>query len=421
MKSLKTRINQKTQKGFQADLFKNEEGAIDLASIMVGVIVIGLIGGVIASTVFVVIPWAQDNAAKQQLDSVVQAENAYFGLSASTPSTLPAGYKVNSFGKSSDLSSANLLSTGPTYCATTPADNKSYDAYSQSSSGTIFTVNDKNSKPVIFTGTLPTDCQFITAAVSTSTPSASPTPTYIDPTPLTTSMTFKCDVATTGKIPIYSNYSLLDGVETWSDGYSKDYKNANLSTPVNRTLAAGVTYTVTYEGKYTNFSMFASMQSCIRSVDHIGMDTGVTNADYGFYNSPNLTSIPDHIPSTITSMAYMFYNSKLNPASVSNWDVSKVTNMESMFQNNTVFNQPLNSWNVSNVTNMKAVFTGTKYNQPLDKWTPISATNMDFMFSNATLFNQDISGWNVAKVTSYTNFAVSSPIASNSAYLPKFK
>jgi len=61
--------------------FTNEDGAIDLASIMVGIIVIGLIGGVIAATVFAVIPWAQDNAAKQQLDSVASAESAYIGLS----------------------------------------------------------------------------------------------------------------------------------------------------------------------------------------------------------------------------------------------------------------------------------------------------------------------------------------------------
>lgn len=62
------------------EVFINEEGAIDLASIMVGIIVIGLIGGVIAATIFAVIPWAQDNAAKQQLNSVKTAEDAYRGL-----------------------------------------------------------------------------------------------------------------------------------------------------------------------------------------------------------------------------------------------------------------------------------------------------------------------------------------------------
>lgn len=72
----------KAAQGNVKEAFTNEQGAIDLASIMVGIIVIGLIGGVIAATVFAVIPWAQDNAAKQQLDSVAAAQSAYVGLSA---------------------------------------------------------------------------------------------------------------------------------------------------------------------------------------------------------------------------------------------------------------------------------------------------------------------------------------------------
>jgi type II secretory pathway pseudopilin PulG len=72
----------KIASGTVSEAFKNEEGAIDLASIMVGIIVIGLIGGVIAATVFSVIPWAQDNAAKQQLDSIAAAQSSYIGLSS---------------------------------------------------------------------------------------------------------------------------------------------------------------------------------------------------------------------------------------------------------------------------------------------------------------------------------------------------
>lgn len=54
---------------------KGVGGAIDLASIMVGVIVIGVIAGIIAATVFVVIPWSQDEAAKGSLDAVRTAES----------------------------------------------------------------------------------------------------------------------------------------------------------------------------------------------------------------------------------------------------------------------------------------------------------------------------------------------------------
>ena len=56
----------------------NTDGAIDLASIMVGVLVIGIIGGVISASVFAVIPWSQDEAAKASLTAVRDAESVYF-------------------------------------------------------------------------------------------------------------------------------------------------------------------------------------------------------------------------------------------------------------------------------------------------------------------------------------------------------
>lgn len=458
MKYLRQRIQQQFQNGIQPDVFRNEDGAIDLASIMVGIIVIGLIGGVIASTVFAVIPWTQNNAAKQQLDSVVSAESAYFGLSADNPSPLPAGTKTNSFANSAELAAAKLMSTSPNYCVMTPADGKSYTAYSKSASGEVFYVTDKNSKAQPFTGPtpdpLPADCGFLAeleVTVPTPDPTSSPTPDpttppvgYVDPTPTTTSMTFRCDVDTTGKLPVYSSFQHLDGVETWSDGYTQNYSGKNLTATYNRPLAAGVTYTVTYEGKYTHFSMFVSMQKCIRSIDHIGSDTGVTNASRAFYNATNLTSIPEHIPSTITDMSMMFYGSKLNPSFVSDWDVSKVTNMESMFSFSSFdqpldkwnvsnvtnmrsmfykasdFNRPLNDWNVSKVTDMEHMFRESKFNQPLNKWTTSQVTVMSYMFYGATLFDQDISMWNVDKVSSFSQFAGASPIATKPTYLPKF-
>lgn len=178
-------------------IFKNEDGAIDLASIMVGIIVIGLIGGVVASTVFAVIPWTQDNAAKQQLDSITAAESAYMGLSSADPSPLPTGLAMNSFANSSELETAGLLNTNPRYCVTTANTGpKSFEAFSVSSSGNIWTSTANATKPVLFTGTLPDDCQFIIAnttpsptvtATPSSTPTASPTP---PPAPVYTSIRY---------------------------------------------------------------------------------------------------------------------------------------------------------------------------------------------------------------------------------------
>lgn len=57
-----------------ADALKSAAGAIDLASIMVGVIVIGTIAGAIAATLFAIIPWSQAHAAKIDLGAVQTAE-----------------------------------------------------------------------------------------------------------------------------------------------------------------------------------------------------------------------------------------------------------------------------------------------------------------------------------------------------------
>lgn len=178
-----------TMTKFHAAL-KSSRAAIDLASIMVGTIIIGLVGGVIAATVFAVIPWSQDNAAKQQLDSVASAESAYRGLSADTPSTLQnpissptsntdANQVVlnSSFTGSDGLATNNLLSKSSTYCVTATTDGSDYNAYSKSGSGKVFTKSSKNQQVTQVKGTSTTPvntCLGTVAADGTVTPP----PTY---------------------------------------------------------------------------------------------------------------------------------------------------------------------------------------------------------------------------------------------------
>lgn len=50
-------------------------GAIDLASIMVGVLIIAVLMGIIATSIFGVIPWSQDAAARANLAAVKEAES----------------------------------------------------------------------------------------------------------------------------------------------------------------------------------------------------------------------------------------------------------------------------------------------------------------------------------------------------------
>lgn len=129
--------------------FRSESGAIDLASIMVGIIVIGLIGGVIAATVFAVIPWSQDNAAKQQMESIHTAQNAFYGLSSDPAANLTGGV-VNSFTDSAGLETAKLLTqNAATYCVIPATDGKDYKAYVKSASGKIYSAANSAKTPAI--------------------------------------------------------------------------------------------------------------------------------------------------------------------------------------------------------------------------------------------------------------------------------
>ncbi|MCC3299237.1 hypothetical protein LJ757_15715, partial [Arthrobacter sp. zg-Y453] len=53
---------------------KQSSGAFDLPSIMTGVIVVGILAAGVLAAIFGVIPYAQNNGAKQDLSSIRTAE-----------------------------------------------------------------------------------------------------------------------------------------------------------------------------------------------------------------------------------------------------------------------------------------------------------------------------------------------------------
>lgn len=130
----------------------NSKAAIDLASIMVGIIVIGLIGGVIAATIFAVIPWAQDNATKISLDSVVQAESAYVGLSLD--GSVPGSEKGGStqYANYVTLVSSGLINDSDILEVQTSVNKQCYIAVASSPTGKKFFSTSKNSKAQEYTG-----------------------------------------------------------------------------------------------------------------------------------------------------------------------------------------------------------------------------------------------------------------------------
>lgn len=128
--------------------FSSSQAAIDLASIMVGVIVIGLIGGVISATVFAIIPWAQDKAAKASLSSVHTAESAYAGFSVGDD-----GEKKQTFGNYDDLKAEHggLLQESERLIVSTGTNNKDcYVAVITSETGNRFWIDNKISAPRMY-------------------------------------------------------------------------------------------------------------------------------------------------------------------------------------------------------------------------------------------------------------------------------
>ena len=123
-------------------------------------------------------------------------------------------------------------------------------------------------------------------------------------------------------------------------------------------------------------------------------------ATYNYNPLPNLTKVPNFLPSNIINMSGMFRDASAFNQDLNNWDVSNVTNMIGMFDGASAFNQPLNNWNVSSVTIMGFMFDGASaFNQPLNNWNVSSVTDMSFMFDGASAFNQPLNNWNVSSVT----------------------
>lgn len=113
-------------------LLRNTNAAIDLASIMVGVIILGILGSLISATIFAVIPWAQDNAARSTLSQAKVAEGTQRGLS-------------DKYVDHETLSANRLLQNQPGLAVRTNTAGTCYVAVIVSATGNMFWTSDKTS------------------------------------------------------------------------------------------------------------------------------------------------------------------------------------------------------------------------------------------------------------------------------------
>jgi surface protein len=217
----------------------------------------------------------------------------------------------------------------------------------------------------------------------------------------------------------------------------------NDASPVTHQVSANAqftyplpgTYQIVISGSITTFGFqteqwgnLAQSNGRLMKVVQWG-STGVTSLSGMFFAANNLNFIPDHIPTTVTDLSYLFHQKNVwtEPLNnLSSWDVSRVTNFSHMFNSagtfntdisgwntsaatnmstmfyliTSAFNQNLNGWDVSKVTNFQDMWNRARNANPIiSNWVPSSATNMSGMFLAANKFNRNISSWNVSNVT----------------------
>ena len=173
----KARVASIKERGGVLAVLKTEGGAIDLASIMVGVLVIGIIGGVIAATVFAVIAWSQDNAAKQALDSVKTAESVQYSFSSGNGKAV---YGSDSFLEgTTNAASKSLLQTNTAIKVIVSNDGLHFVAISASQTGVKFYTTDDGK---VATSTVPTIVVDSTATPAAGSYAAALPTTYVSGT-----------------------------------------------------------------------------------------------------------------------------------------------------------------------------------------------------------------------------------------------
>jgi surface protein len=427
-------------------------GVIDLASIMVGVIIVGILSAGITATVFALVPWAQDNSAKQSLGAVASAESSQMSINGSA---MAYDNHPDSEYRLLEVSDPGISVSTSRLVIETGDDGQSWLAAIRSATGNVFLRS--NASPEVFeaeslgytmasaggyaggvqtfaiptgltlpTGVDTTKVQQIVTNVSAQSlydfgseklgfGEGLPDATAAAPADPTSIMEFTINSAgdcTEYNIPVYG--VSVDGVTIdWGDGSEPELTTADYAT---HTYADGGVKELTVDGVFTSFGTDASAYEaymgegghteCTTAVTQWDDNTGTTDLTAAFRDSA-LTELVG-IPSGVTDMTDMFKGTTVfNQSLGDSFDTSSVTDMTGMFDGTDAFNSSLGSnFDTANVTDMTNMFANTTvFDQPLgDKFDTSSVTDMSSWLRLALAFDQPLGDkFDTSSVTDMNN------------------
>jgi surface protein len=197
---------------------------------------------------------------------------------------------------------------------------------------------------------------------------------------------------------------------------SKDYADTD-AVILSCTYNTAGSYTIALGGSFLGYGWSttpASGVSAITGVTHWG-NTGVQSLSGAFRNHNSLIQVPSNLPSTVTTLKWMFlFASKFNDTNVVHWNTSNINNMYQMFTKAANFNQNISTWNTSAATTMNAMFAeAVLFNQDIGNWDVSQVNDMADMFSGAGRFNQDLSQWDISSVNNMNGIFDSAKLSVN--------
>ena len=205
---------------------------------------------------------------------------------------------------------------------------------------------------------------------------------YVDPSPKAVYCTF--------------DGTLTQGAEYVNGQYTYRYKQEGKYT------SSGLAWqNITSDGWGVQLTDKASTDAVTSKVCTYINNKPITSMSYMFHNSKATTlDLSNFDTSNVTNMYGMFWNSQATTLDVSNFDTSKVTNMGSMFRDSQATTLDVSTFDTSNVTDMSNMFDRSQATTlDLSNFNTSKVIDMSYMFYYSKATTLDVSNFDTSNVT----------------------